>query len=248
MNKELFLKTSEIVFNEYKARKMIGVLAEKNVHSIIKLYLEQDKAYHEVKVDGFYAAIKKDNHVYEIQTRSFDKLRNKLDYYLTSKEVTIVYPIDHKKWILWFNKDDGALEEKNLYKRTGNINLIFKELYKIKPFLKNPKLHLKILLIDLEETRILDGYSKDHKKGSTKLNKYPLDLYEEVDIYNLLDYKLFLPNDLPIKFTSKDYAKLAKIRLSEAQIALNVLSYLDIVNKVGKDSKSYIYQANECLK
>ena len=248
MDKELFLKTSELVFNEFKERKMIGVLAEKNVHSIIKLYLEPDKTYHEIKVGNFYADIKKDNHIYEVQTRSFDKLRAKLDCFLANYEVTIVYPIDYKKWILWINKDTGLVEQKNLSKRTGNINIIFKELYKIKTYLVNPRIHLKILLIDLEETRILDGYSKDLKKGSTKLNKYPLDLYEEIDIYNLIDYKLFIPYNLPIKFTSKDYAKLAKIRLSEAQIALNVLSYLDIVNKVGKDGKSYIYQVNECLK
>lgn len=248
MDKELFLSVSEKIFNEYKERKIIGMLAEKNVHSIIKHYLEQDKNYHEVKVGSFYADIKKENHIYEVQTRSFDKLRAKLDAFLEKYDVTIVYPIDHKKWILWINKDTGLVEQKNLSKHTGNINHIFKELYKIKAYLNNPRLHLKILLIDLEETRILDGYSKDLKKGSSKLNKYPLDLFNEVDIYNLCDYRLFIPGDLPSHFTSKDYAKLAKITKSDAQIALNVLTYLDIVNRVGKDGKSYIYQVNECLK
>ena len=248
MDKELFLKASELVFSEFKERKMIGILAEKNVHSIIKFYLEPDKEYHEIKVGNFYADIKKDNHIYEIQTRSFDKLRAKLDCFLSNYEVTIVYPIDHKKWILWINKDSGLVEQKNLSKHIGNINHIFKELYKIKTYLVNPRIHLKILLIDLEETRILDGYSKDLKKGSTKLNKYPLDLFNEVDIYNLYDYKLFIPESIPSKFASKDYAKQAKITKSDAQIALNVLNYLDIVNRVGKDGKSYIYQVNECLK
>ena len=244
MDQELFVKVSEEVFNEYKFRNSIGILAEKNVHSIIKLYLEQDKTYHEVKVDKFYADIKKDNHIYEIQTRSFDKLRAKLDCFLANYDVTIVYPIDHKKWILWINKDSGVVEAKNLSKRTGNINKIFKELYKIKSYLPNPRLHLKILLIDLEETRIIDGYSKDLKKGSTKLNKYPLDLYDEVDIKGLLDYKLFIPEGLGKAFTSKQYAKCAKVTVKEAQLALNILSYLDIVIKVGKEKNSILYQTN----
>ena len=241
------MKVSEEVFNEYKMRNAIGVLVEKNVHSIIKLYLEPNKDYHEIKVETFYADIKKDNHIYEVQTRSFDKLRCKLDYFLANYDVTIVYPIDHKKWILWINKDSGIVEQKNLSKRTGNINLIFKELYKIKSYLDNPRLHLKIMLIDLEETRILDGYSKDLKKGSTKLNKYPLDLFDEVDIITINDYKKFIPEGLNKDFISKEYAKMAKIRVSDAQIALNILNHLGIVIRIGKDKNQYIYQISEAL-
>lgn len=244
---KLFLECCEKVFNEYKERKQIGMLMEKNVHSIIKYYLESNKDYHEIKVDSFYADIKKDNHIYEVQTRSFDKLRGKLDLFLQTNDVTVVYPIDHKKWILWIDKEDGCVKEKNLSHHTGNINKVFKELYKIKPYLTNPHLHLKLLLIDLEETRILDGYSKDKKKGSTKLNKYPLDLYEEVDINNLLDYKLFIPVGLRENFTSAIYAKQAKITKVEAQIALNILSYLDIVIRIGKNKNGYIYKRNDAL-
>ena len=64
MDKELFISVSEKVFNEYKERKMIGMLSEKNVHSIIKVYLEPNKTFHEIKVGNFYADIKKDNHIY----------------------------------------------------------------------------------------------------------------------------------------------------------------------------------------
>ena len=247
MDKELFLGISEKVFGEYKERNSIGILAEKNVHSIIKYYLEADKSYHEVKVESFYADIKKDNQIYEIQTRSFDKLRGKLNCFLKDYDVTIVYPIDHKKWILWINKDTGLVQEKNLSKKTGNVNLIFKELYKIKAFLDNPRLHLKILLIDLEETRILDGYSKDLKKGATKINKYPLDLYEEVDIWGKNDYLKFIPDGLATLFTSTSYAKAAKIRKTDAQLALNILNYLGVVKRIGKDKNQYIYQINEAL-
>ena len=166
----------------------------------------------------------------------------KLDYYLVDKDVTIVYPIDHKKWIIWINKDSGEIDAKNLCKRTGNINFIFKELCKIKKYLTNPRLHLKILLIDLEEIRILDGYSKDLKKGSTKVNKYPLNLYEEADVIALDDYKKFLPVELSGNFSSKDYAKASHLKVKEAQIALNVLTHLEIVKRAGKENNSYIYQ------
>lgn len=245
MDKELFVSVCNKVFNEYKDKNKIGILSEKNVHSILKSYLEVDNNYHEIKIGNYYADIMKDNHIYEIQTRSFDKLRGKLDAFLKDYDVTIVYPIDHKKWILWINKDSGIVEEKNLSKRTGNINLIFKELYKIKSFLLNERLHLKIMLIDLEETRILDGYSKDLKKSSTKLNKYPLDLYDEVDILSKGDYYKFIPEGLPFEFTSKEYAKKGKIRISDAQIALNILFYLGTVNRTGKIKNNYLYQINK---
>ena len=46
--------------------------------------------------------------------------------------------------------------------------MAFKELYKIRPFLKNENLRFRFALIDMEEYRLLNGWSKDKKKGSER--------------------------------------------------------------------------------
>ena len=57
----------------------IGTLKEKSLHRVIKHYIENDEEKHEQSILGYVADIFTDNHVYEIQTANFNKLRAKLD-------------------------------------------------------------------------------------------------------------------------------------------------------------------------
>ena len=54
-----------------------------------------------------------------------------------------------------------------------------------------------------------------------------------------------VPYDLPEQFTAKDFAKHAKIQLRLAQTVLLILTDLEIVVRVGKQGKSYLYEVNE---
>ena len=55
----------------------------------------------------------------------------------------------------------------------------------------------------------------------------------------------FVPYDLPEQFTAKDFAKHAKIPVRLAQTVLLILTDLEIVVRVGKQGKSYLYEVNE---
>ena len=55
----------------------------------------------------------------------------------------------------------------------------------------------------------------------------------------------FVPYDLPEQFTAKDFAKHAKIQLRLAQTVLLILTDLEIVVRIGKQGKSYLYEVNE---
>ena len=59
------------------------------------------------------------------------------------------------------------------------------------------------------------------------------------------DYMQFVPYDLPEQFTAKDFAKHAKIPVRLAQTVLLILTDLEIVVRVGKQGKSYLYEVNE---
>ena len=55
----------------------------------------------------------------------------------------------------------------------------------------------------------------------------------------------FVPYDLQEQFTAKDFAKHAKIPVRLAQTVLLILTDLEIVVRVGKQGKSYLYEVNE---
>lgn len=241
MDKQLFQVVCNEIIGQQQGTNGIGTLGEKTVHSILKSYFSPDCTYHEVKVGGFVADICSEHGIIEIQTRNFDKLRRKLKAFLALAPVTIVYPIPRTKWIRWVNPQTGEISPPRRSPRIGKPYYIFPELYKIKDFLVNPNLKLHIVLINLEEYRFLDGWSQDKKKGSSRCDRIPLELVDEVIISTVSDYQFLIPDTLGEEFTSKDYKIASGLSLSMAQTALNILHYVGVVDRVGKKGNSYLY-------
>jgi hypothetical protein len=242
MDKQLFLQACDEVIGQQQGMNGIGTLGEKTVHSVLKYYLSPELLNHEIKVGGFVADICTGNEIIEIQTRNFDKLRRKLQTFLTFAPVTIVYPIPNTKWIRWINPQTGEISPRRKSPKTGKPYSIFPELYKIKEYLINPNLKLKILMIDLEEYRLLNGWSEDRKRGSTRSDRIPTDLVEEYIIDGKEGYKQLIPVQLEEAFTVKDYKKASGISLKASQIALHVLNYVGAIEKIGKNGRSFVYR------
>lgn len=242
IDKKRFKEALNKVIGVEKKLNGIGTLKEKTVHSVMKYYYEPDSDFHEVKIGSYVADICVGKNIYEIQTRSFNAMRGKLDYFLKEYDVTVIYPVPHIKWISWLDMDTGELTPKRKSPKKGTIYQIIPELYKIKMFMNNPKLHFIIPLIDVEETRYLNGWSDNKKRGSSRMDGIPIDIYDEIRINTMADYAKFLPDDLPKEFTTKDFAKCAHIQQKYAVTGLNVLLETGIVERTGKIKNSYIYK------
>ncbi len=238
-----FEAAKEKVIGVDRQRLGIGTLSEKTVHAILKNYYEPDEDKQEIPIENYVADIYADGEIIEIQTRQFDRIRNKLSVFLPLYPVTVVYPIPREKWVIWIDEESGELSKKRKSPAKGNPYLVFKELYKIKMFLKEPNLRFKLVFLDMEEYRLLNGWSGDRKKGSSRFDRIPTELVEEVDISCLQDYMQFVPYELPEEFTTKDFAKAAHIPLRLAQTVLHILHYVGTVERVGKRGKSYLYRA-----
>jgi len=220
----------------------IGTLHEKTIHSVLKYYYAPDPIYHEIKIGSYIADICVADEIYEVQTRSFNNMRSKLDFFLKKHDVTIIYPVAHTKWLSWLDMETGELSPKRKSPKTGTFYQIIPELYKIKMFISNPRLHFIISLIDVEETRYLNGWSHNKKKGSSRMDGIPVGIFDEVRINTFSDYIVFLPETLPDCFTSKDLSKTAKIPQNRASTLLNILLETKIIDRVGKSGNSYLYQ------
>ncbi len=247
MNEERFSQACQKIVCHNRERNKIGTLGEKTLHAVLKNYFEPDETKQEIRVGTYYADIFDGEAIIEIQTRQFNKLREKLSIFLKEYPVTIVYPVPGQKRLYWLDQETGELSEGRLSPKKGTPYEICAELYKIKNYLRNPNLHFHILVLELDEYRFLNGWSKDKKRGSSRCDRIPKRIISELCIATREDYKKLLPEKLPERFGSKELAKTAHISRRLSQITLNILLETTIIQRVGKNGNAWIYQREDKL-
>ena len=244
-DKKAFEEAKKKIIGFDRQRIGIGTLSEKTVHAILKNYYEPDEDHQEIPIENYVADIYRDGEIIEIQTRQFNRMRDKLNTFLSLYPVTIIYPIPRQKWLIWIDEESGELSQKRKSPSRGTPYIAFEELYKIKMYLKDPNLRIKLVMMDIEEYKMLNGWSKDKKKGSTRYDRIPLEIVEEIDIKCREDYMQLVPYELPAEFTSKEFASSAHINISLAQTALNILYHVGILTRIGKRGNQYLYTVLE---
>ena len=220
----------------------IGTKQEKTLHQTIKYYLTLDESKHEIGVDKKIVDIYINNQIFEIQTQGFDKLRLKLETLLTNHKLTIVYPIPYIKQIYLINEKGEIISNRKSPKKGSPLE-IFKELYKIKQYLKNDNLTFKIIMFNSEEYR--DVVLKKHvrSKGYQRRDQVVSDIVKEYDIDNNYSFDKLLDDlNLPELFTTEDVRKKAKVSKKVSILVLNILLYLEHVVKVGTKSRYIVYK------
>ncbi len=219
----------------------IGTLGEKTLHAALKLYIEPNTENHEIKVGRYVADIVGENGITEIQTGNFTQLRPKLECLLGYADVTVVYPMAQIKYLTWIDPQTGEMTKPRRSPKTVRLCEAFHELIKIKKILGDPHLHLKLIMLELHERRLLDGWSADRKKGSHRADRIPVRIISETDIYCTEDYDIFLPDDLPMPFTIEQFSKKAKVSYSCAQKTINALCSLERIEAAGKSGRRKLF-------
>ena len=242
---EAFVNAKDKIIGKAHNNKGIGTLSEKTLHAVLKLYYEPDEDKHEVAMSGYYADIYNDKGIIEIQTRQLNKLRDKLSVFLQDYHVTVVYPLPFNKWLSWVNPDNGEVQGRRKSPRHFTEYDAFYELYKIKSYLKNPNLSINLVLMDMEEYKLLNGWSYDKKRGSTRYDRVPVGIRRIVKFDRREDYMQLVPADLKEDFTVKDFAMAAGVSVEASRYTLNILNYLEIVKRTGRVKNGYVYNVTE---
>lgn len=180
MDQERFERIRKEITGTARCRTGIGTLKEKTVHALLKDYYAPDKEMQEIRVEGYVADIFTGSEIIEIQTAGFDKMRDKLERFLPEYPVTIVYPIPEIKWISWIDEQTGECSPPRKSPVRGTVYHAFYELYKIKPYLADPNLRLCFPFLNMEEYRLLNGWSRDRKRGSARYDRIPVALTREI--------------------------------------------------------------------
>lgn len=217
----------------------IGTFNEKILHASCKLFIDKNSANHEVKIKSHIADVKNEYGIFEVQTKAFNVLRNKLNEFLLTEIVTLVYPISVKKRLIKMNEKTGELFPPRTSPRHGSEFDIFAELYKLGDIVKNPNLRLLLLFVDVDEYRLVGR--KTGRKGYVRFDRIPVDFVKAVYLSQLSLLSSFLPKTLPSLFTSKELAQCANIPLSLAQTSLLVMKRCSAVTLAGKDGRMNLY-------
>ena len=106
----------------------IGTLREKQLHSAIKFFIDENPAHHEVKVGRSVADVKNERGIFEVQTGACGVMRKKLSLFLEDNEVTIVHPVANRKRLFRMDENTGEVSSPRLSPKRGNSFDIFYEL------------------------------------------------------------------------------------------------------------------------
>ena len=248
LDHELWEAAKKKIIGTDRQRFQIGTLSEKTVHAVVKNYYEPNEDYQEIPIEGKCADIyTSDEKIIEIQTRSFSRLKDKLDVFLPLYDVTVVLPLPDKKRIIWIDPDTGEESGTGSYRYALAPWTAFKEIYGIRDYLDNPNLHVKILLMDMTEYKLLSGRSKDRKKyGAERYDRIPEKLTGEIILNSPADYMLFLPEGLPETFSSAELASAAGIPKPYLSYVTGLLRLLGILERLPeKQGKTWLYRITE---
>lgn len=239
----LFEKAKDIMTSGIRGGNGIGTLSEKSVHAVLKFYYAPNEQSHEIKIGEYVADACYDGEIYEIQTRNFYTMKKKLEtYFQNGYDVTIVYPVSEINTIVWIDKESGELQRSRKVRVKNRYKEILSEIYGIREFLKEDKLHFIIAILETEDYRFLDGFGKDKKVRATKTDKYPVRMIDEIRIDDRSDLKIFLPDNLSEIFDKAAYSKEEGIHPTDAGIALRVLEEAGLVEKNGKEGRKFLYR------
>ena len=188
-------------------RYNIGTYKEKKLHIILKKYFEENPEFHEIKVNGFIADICRDGIITEIETSGFSGLGPKLAAYLPQFRVNLVYPLAARKYVSWIDPETSEITPRKKSPKKANVYDTLFELVRILPYVKNENLTVISPMMEIDEYRMLDGWSKDRKRGSNRYERVPVDLIGMHILHSDEDYRGLIPEVLPEQFSAGEFCK-----------------------------------------
>lgn len=220
----------------------IGMRKERTLHSVLKFYYEEDIDAQEIPIGPYIADIYHADpmEVLEIQTGSFGPLREKLTYFLPEMPVCVIYPVIRQKKLFWTDPATGEVTVSRTSPKKGRLYDILPELYRLGTLLWDPHLSFLPVLVDVDEIRLADGWGRDGRSGSHRLDRRPTAIGESALLNRPSDLAALLP-PLPDEMTSKDLSRLLKMTGRALSYSISVLRAQSVLTVIRKEKNANIY-------
>lgn len=226
-------------------RDGIGTLAEKWQHQIVKRYLSEDPAEQEVRLAGtrFVSDVRVGNAVYEVQTGSFAPMKKKMERYFAEPDltVTVVHPMPAVRRLAWMDPETGEIGPRRRVTGKKEKIALLPELYpliSLLPMLAQGRLRFRLLLLEVQDFKLLDGTSRNRKSHATRLERIPTALLEDVTYAAPGDLAALLPAELPDRMTVAEFSRATGLRGLDAYSAVRVLLALGVFEETEKTGRA----------
>lgn len=231
-----------------RIKSTVGTQNEKLIHAALKNYYAPFSDEQEIKIGNFFADAISEDGIFEIQTKQFYRLRDKLSVFLESARVNLVHPFICESKTVFINETTGEIVKSEVPRKTRSLLTVFDELYSIKSFLQSENLRFILVKLKVEKRVYFRGESipdlrNRYSRRSCKIEKVPLEIIEEIAFESIEDYASLLPENLPEEFTKKEFCKAAKE--AKSSLRLEILRETGVIEKIGKRSNAFVYAVSE---
>ena len=221
-----------------RADQGVGTMGEKTLHAVLKRMIEPDMTRHEVKLGRYTADVLNEQGVFEVQTRSVHRLKEKLSALLPYYPVTVVIPVIETKWLLNMDAQTGELLQKRKSPKRERPESFLSELVYLKAFLPDPNFSLRLVRLEGEEVRLIAGAGR---RAVRKLEFAPTRFLGALPLKTREDYAALIPAGLPETFTAQELGRAMGIAKASRSAAANVLCCMDAIRRVDRRGSAYVY-------
>lgn len=231
----------------------IGGLGERTLHLVLKYMAEPDRGYHEVKCGRFFADIRRENEIIEVQTRNLYTMKKKLAEFAAmpcgdgeSVSVTVIHPIVESKTLIWVEPETGELSGFRKSPKREGIYGAFREISSLGEVLALGNVGFILPVLRCDEYKLKCGRSHDGKKfGAARLNRIPTEYIGEYRFPCPRDFLRLLPVDLlSAPFTVKSLCSSLGIDSRSSYSLLRTLSFSGVIRKSGKLARADLYEVS----
>ena len=243
--KNRFLEISHLVEASVHERSGIGTYKEKMIHLVLKKYFCGDESCHEVKMGRFVADAAEGEYIYEIQSMGLHPLKKKLPSYVeeTDKKIVVILPVISKKSLVWVEPESGEMTAPKRVSVARPKNRLLREFVYIGDLVDFSRMEFKVVFIDADEYRLLDGFGADKKRKATKVDRIPRELIDIVTINSKEAFgNFFMPGDMPYEFRAKDFERASGLRKKGVSAGLRALELVGIIEREKLGEHKVVYR------
>ena len=131
-------------------------------------------------------------------------------------------------------------------KKENVYDLLFECIY-IADYLSDPNLTVAGVCMEMQEYRMLDGWSRDKKRGSHRYERIPTDLFDIIILSGKEAYEALLPEECQKDFTMPQFCKAIGRNQYTGRAIMKILIKLGIVVQKGKIGRCLSYSRASLL-
>jgi len=237
-----FVRARAVVLGEGVSWSGVGALSEKCLHKILKIYFEPRIEMHEVSYLSSVADIKNERGIIEIQTRGYEKLFPRLEKFLAADSVTVVCPLAFVKHMRWLDCDTGEMSVRRKSPKSEGVYDALRMLFGIRQCIPHPNLEIRLLFLDVDDFRSLNGCGRNKKRRSTRIERIPNEIYFDVCLKDISDYITLVPDELGDTFTVSDFARVINRSTRFTYYVVKTLESIGAVFESGRIGRAIAYK------